>query len=174
MSNLILAIAGIMSLFAAANANATTILPPLPLKIERHIQCGHLTHGNAPKLYIFRSQQELDDARMAHLGEGVDFEKQSIIVVADGAKNTTGYSVLITDVLLSADGDVAHVHVRRTTPGGRMVGQAFTWPHDAVVVPKLAEHVKPVFQTLLKRRPVKILRQNSVLLFGQYHYPVLI
>ena len=66
----------------------------------------------------------------------VDFSRESVVIVALGPCNTTGYSVAIRRLVL--DKDSLQVCAKIDTPGNnQMVGMAFTFPSHAVVVPKL-------------------------------------
>ena len=169
MSKLLIFIVGLSGLFNAS-AFAASSGDLQTLTIERHIACGHLTRSRESKLFVFNSQQELDAAKMGHIGKGIDFENQSIVVVADGAKSSTGYSVMITDVLLDKDSNQVHVHVRRTSPDG-IVGMAFTFPHDAVVVPKLPSDATPAFQSVLQKQPVELRGQFAAEKLGPPRFP---
>jgi hypothetical protein len=71
----------------------------------------------------------------------VDFEKESVIFVALGRKNTGGYSIEITDVRHSGKKTEVVVATRQPKEGGFNI-QALTAPFHIVEVPKIEGSVK--------------------------------
>ena len=71
----------------------------------------------------------------------IDFQKQSVIVVTMGRKNTGGYALEITDVRRSGDKTEVIVTSREPKAGGFSI-QALTAPFHMVQVPKIEGQVE--------------------------------
>jgi hypothetical protein len=75
----------------------------------------------------------------------IDFDKQTVLAVFLGNRNTGGYSIRITAV--KDTGKETEVHVQRSSPRpGDITTQALTQPYDIVVIDKPDKPVRFVAQ----------------------------
>jgi hypothetical protein len=101
-------------------------------------------HGNDPALrdaerFLFNSTEQINTVGAAELAKiNVDFDKQSLIVLASGERPTGGYWVHITGV--QRQGDKLFIQGTANRPAAdQQVAQAMSYPFAAVVVPKVEE-----------------------------------
>lgn len=73
-------------------------------------------------------------ARMLKV-KGIDFDKQALVVIAVGERNTGGYSVQITDVVAEG-GKVKVKWKEKTPPPGGFTIQVITYPGVAALIEK--------------------------------------
>lgn len=97
-------------------------------------------------LYVFRSRSELDQhlaertgKQGAQLGRPrlprIDFGHQMLIVVAMGARSSTGYALKLRGI--EREGNTTLVRVREISPTtSQIVAPAITYPYLALAVPK--------------------------------------
>ena len=92
-----------------------------------------------PRTPVARLVQDADEVRAVWpttpADLDVDFERESLVLVALGERPTGGYAVEIREVL--AGGGALHVRYVEVRPGARcFVTQAVTYPYAAVAIPR--------------------------------------
>lgn len=121
-----------------------------PIQI-RPIRCYRWSQDVAIELRT--STEGLSDDLKAVWKNQIDFTKESMIRVAAGQRNSTGYGIRITGVELIDN--CYHVTIDMSGPKpGRMVGHAITFPTAAVVIPKAAAGASVKFVNGPKSRVV--------------------
>jgi len=66
----------------------------------------------------------------------VDFNKNNVVALFMGRKNTGGYSISVRKI--AVDGDTTTVYVKTTQPEG-MATMAITAPYSITIIPKTSE-----------------------------------
>ena len=100
-------------------------------------------HGSASQL-VFQTRDELSKVWVADGGKeadipAIDFEKETVVAVFSGQKNSGGYSIKIERILSQKRGSVESIVVlfRETVPTpGSMQTRALTFPGHVVVIQK--------------------------------------
>jgi len=90
----------------------------------------------------------------------IDFQKQTVLAVFMGTRNTGGYGIRIESVVDTGEETIARVK-QRFPPPGAMVTMALTQPYDIVTIakqdqPVKFEQIKPKFPANPGARPFPI------------------
>ena len=99
-------------------------------------------------VYVLRSIEEYQQlCQVANVPgnnaifQAVDFSSESVVIVARGMCDTSGYWTEIAGMALS--GDTLQVFSRSGSPVSELVYMVISYPKHAVVVPKLPASVEP-------------------------------
>lgn len=102
------------------------------------------------EVHLIRSREELDRLGSRALSRlAVDFEAQSLLLVALGEKRSGGHAAKIESI--QRRGSTLHLRVVATAPGeGQMVTMALTYPYAAAVIAKIEgiESVQPQIESV--------------------------
>jgi len=108
-----------------------------------------------PMVLLVNSREELESFNSSHLiNQAVDFDRESLLLLALGEKPTGGYWARITAVqrqnnLLYMQGTANRPHRDQT------VAQVLTYPYAAVVIKKVrSAQVRSEIDSVLGRQPV--------------------
>lgn len=97
-------------------------------------------------LYVFRDRSKLNEHVAERTGKSgarlnrvklpnIDFTRQMLVVVAMGARSSTGYALRVRGV--ERKGDTTMVRIREISPTtDEIVAPAITYPYLALVMPK--------------------------------------
>lgn len=138
---------GILSLWKAEAASE----PSAKIENVRTIAKGAFSAIQEPTTLVVSNQVQWAELWTRHSKAiptppvpKIDFDKESVIFVSLGRKNSGGYSIAVDSIEQQEGGLVVHVSTK-SPPRGSMSIQALTAPFDIVAVPKLQGKV--TFQT---------------------------
>jgi hypothetical protein len=111
----------------------------------RVLEGGAQSFIDSPRTVVARTQSEWEALWKVHAPSRdipkVDFEREMVVAVFGGSRNTAGYSVQVVGT--EEQGSVLVVRYRETTPRpAAILAQVVTFPHQIVAIPKYGGTVR--------------------------------
>ena len=118
------------------------------LNIEQQIN-GQSMALTRPNVFLINSEEQINATRSRQLKDlKIDFNTQSIVLIALGEQKSGGYWVKITGIQPADNGD-AYVQAIVNKPGkGQTTTSALTYPYAAIVTGKITGNVIPEIESV--------------------------
>ncbi len=128
--------------------DAQAVTAASTLSIQQQIT-GQSMALKLPNVFLINSEEQINGTRSRQLKQlNVDFNTQSVVLIALGEQKTGGYWVKITGIQPGDNGD-AYVQATVNKPAkGDMTTQALTYPFAAIVTGKITGNVIPEIESV--------------------------
>lgn len=131
-----------------SNHNGTEVTAASVLTIQQQIT-GQSMALKLPNVFLINSEEQINGTRSKQLKElTVDFNTQSIVLIALGEQKSGGYWVKINGIQAGENGD-AYIQATVNKPSkDQMTTQGLTYPFAAIVTGKITGTVIPEIESV--------------------------